>query len=82
MKLSFVKTIQGHEMEFVRLMYPLRYEIYLRQVDQNPLKLTLTNDGKETWNVEQENELPGWVNEITLPIITAIEENEAEASEA
>jgi len=82
MKLSFVKTIQGHEMEFVRLMYPLRYEVYLRQVDQNPLKLTLTNDGKETWNVEQENQLPGWVNEITLPIITAIEENEAEASEA
>jgi hypothetical protein len=82
MKLSFVKTIQGHEMEFVRLMYPLRYEVYLRQVDQNPLKLTLTNDGKGIWNVEQENELPGWVNEITLPIITAIEENEAEASEA
>jgi len=81
MKLSFVKTIQGHEMEFVRLMYPLRYEIYLRQVDQNPIKLTLKNDGKGAWNIEQEKELPGWVNEITLPIITAIEENEAEAIE-
>jgi hypothetical protein len=81
MKLSFVKTIQGHEMEFVRLMYPLRYEVYLRQVDKNPLKLTLTNDDKGTWNFESENELPGWVNEISLQIITAIEENEAEAVE-
>jgi len=79
MKLSFIKTIQGHEMEFVRLMYPLRYDVYLRQVDKNPLKLTLANDGKGTWNIGQEEELPGWVNEITLPIITAIEENEAEA---
>jgi len=82
MKLSFVKTIQGHEMEFVRLMYPLRYEVYLRQVDQNPLKLTLTKEGNGPWNIEQENELPGWVNEISLPIITAIEENEAQAVES
>jgi len=81
MKLSFVKTIQGHEMEFVRLMYPLRYDVYLRQLDANPIKLTLTKDEKGVWNTDGENHLPGWVNEVSLPIITAIEENESEAIE-
>jgi len=79
MKLSFVKTIQGHQLEFVRLLYPLRYDVYLRQADANPLKMTLLKDENGDWTPDQVEELPGWVNEISLSIITSIEENEVDA---
>jgi hypothetical protein len=78
MKLSFVKTIQGHEIEFVRLMYPLRYNLFLRIVNANPLELTLKKDSQGLWSIDEPKELPGWVNELSLPIQEAIEENEVD----
>lgn len=80
MKQSFVKTIEGHEAEFVRLLYPLRYNVFLRIVNANPMQVTLKKDGQGVWNLEEQNDLPGWVNEITLPMQEAIEENEANAA--
>ena len=81
MKLSFQKTIEGHEVEFVRLMYPLRYEIFVRVVNANPLKLLIQKDSEGEWVVDKPNELPGWINEISLAIQDAIEENEAEGTD-
>lgn len=80
MKLSFVKTLEGHEIEFVRLMYPLRYTLFLRNINANPVKVTMTQDDKGVWNIDEPKELPGWVNELSLQIQDAIEENEADTS--
>lgn len=79
MKLSFVKTLQGHEIEFVRLMYPLRYTLFLRNLNANPLKITMKKDEKGAWQVDEPKELPGWVNELSLQMQNAIEDNEADA---
>lgn len=79
MKLSFTKTIEGHEIEFVRLMYPHRYDIYVRVINANPLKATLKKQRELGWVIEEPEELPGWLNEISLAIQEAIEENEADA---
>lgn len=80
MKQSFVKTIEGHEIEFVRLMYPLRYSIFIRVANSNPLMLAFKKNSEGSWVIDQPNELPEWVNEISLPMQHVIEENEADAS--
>jgi hypothetical protein len=78
MKLSFIKTLQGQEIEFVRLMYPLRYDLFFRKMNANPMKVTMAKDSKGVWHLEKPNELPGWVKELSLQIQHAIEENEAD----
>ena len=78
MKLSFSTTIQGHEIEFVRLLFPLRYELYFGSVDNAPVKLTLEKDGEERWDISKSAERPVWFNEISLAVQNAIEDNEAE----
>lgn len=82
MKQSFVKTIQGHEVEFVRLLYPLRYNLFVRQPNANPLKLLLKNDGGGEWSIAEPEDVPGWVNELTLSMQEAVEENEAGARQS
>jgi hypothetical protein len=81
MKLSFAKTIEGHEIEFVRLMYPLRYNIFLRVVDDTALKLSFIKDEEKGWMIDAPVEVPGWINEITLLIQETIELNEADESQ-
>lgn len=81
MKLSFVKTIEGHEIEFVRLQYPLRYNIFVRIANGNPFKLSMKKDSAGDWVIDEQNELPGWINEISLPLQEAIEENEADTAQ-
>jgi len=81
MKLSFVKTLEGHEIEFVRLLYPLRYDVYLRKLQANPIKMTCRPDDNGAWSIDNPSELPGWVMELTLQIQEKIEENEAAAGD-
>lgn len=81
MKQSFTKTIEGHEIEFVRLMYPTRYELFCRIANSNPFKIAVEKDTNEAWNISSTAELPGWFNEITLSVIEAIEENERDSSD-
>jgi hypothetical protein len=78
MKLSFIKTIEGHEVEFVRLMYPLRYNIFIRLVNSKPLKLTMKKEGEGIWEIVECDKLLGPVAELTMAIQEAIEENEAD----
>ncbi len=77
MQHSFVKTLQGQEIEFIRLMYPVRYNVFLRILNANPFKLTCKKSDEGTWEIDEPKELPGWVNELTLSIQNVIEENEA-----
>lgn len=76
MKLSFSKTLEGHEIEFVRLMYPLRYNIFSRVVDHNAFEISFIKDEQKGWIIDAQGELPGWINEITLQIQELIELNE------
>ncbi len=32
----FVKSYHGHDLEFVRLLYPLRYNLFIRHENANP----------------------------------------------
>lgn len=76
MQQTFVKTIQGHEIEFVRLLYPLHYTLIIRAFNENPLKVRYEKDENNVW-VVQSKEAPGWVNEISHHIHEVIQENEA-----
>lgn len=80
MKLTFVKTLQGHEMEFVRLLYPLRYDIIIRILNANPIKMAVLKDTDDRWECENVEELPGWVQDLCLPILSEINENESETA--
>jgi hypothetical protein len=78
MNQTFLKTIQGHDIEFSRLLYPLRYQIFIRKENSNPLVVTLKKDDKAVWHIDSPDKLPDWVNEMSLPIHYAIDENEAD----
>lgn len=80
MQLSFSKTIDGHEIEFVRLLYPLRYELFFRNANANPIKVGAKKDGNGSWSINETAELPGWIKELSLKIQSAIEENEGGGS--
>lgn len=77
MKQIFVKTIQGHEVEFSRLLYPLRYQIFIRSANSNPTIVTLIKDTKQGWILANPDQAPAWVNEMDAAIHNAIDENEA-----
>lgn len=79
MKQIFVKTIQGREVEFSRLLYPLRYKIFIRNSNANPTVITLIKDTKEGWIIVNPDQSPEWFNNMNFDIQHAINENEAEA---
>lgn len=80
MKMSFVKTIEGHEIEFIRLLYPLRYDIVSRVENANPCRLTVEQNADGTWQIREDSHLPPFLGEISLEIQNAIEDNEAEGA--
>jgi len=41
------------------------------------MKLSMKKDDNGIWNIDEPGELPGWVNEISLSIVGAIEDNES-----
>lgn len=76
MEQTFIKRIQGLELEFKRKHSPLGYTVSLTNIKQNGVTLDLKKDGKGIWDVNQSVDLPVWFNEISLDIHYAIEENE------
>jgi hypothetical protein len=75
MENTFIKTIQGHQLEF-SMQLPGNYNISPKNVDFKGV-LSLQKDEKGMWNVDSTKPLPAWFNEISMHVHFAIEENEA-----
>ena len=82
MKQSFVKTIQGHEIEFERLLYPIRYNVFVRNLNANPTLLVVEKDDEGSWSVAESASFPFDITEISAGIIHAISANEMEVGES
>ncbi|MDB5249755.1 MAG: hypothetical protein JWQ40_4149 [Segetibacter sp.] len=82
MKQSFVKTIQGHEIEFERLLYPIRYNVFVRNLNANPALLVVEKDGEGCWSLAKGNSFPVEKTEISAGVFHAISANEMEVSES
>lgn len=80
MKHTFVKTIQGHQLEFNKQGRKGGYNISPKNVEFKGV-LSMQKDEKGMWNVSGEaEELPAWFNEISMYVHFAIEENETTES--
>lgn len=79
MKNTFVKTIQGHQLEF-DLQVPGSYNVSPKNVEFKGA-LSIQKDEKGMWNVNGTEPIPGWLNEISMYMHFAIEENEAKGTE-
>lgn len=75
MKQTFVKTIQGHQLEFSRQDNRACYDICPKNVEFKCV-LSLQKDERGMWNVGETQRLPAWFNEISMQVHFAIEENE------
>ena len=74
MKNTFIKTIQGHQLEF-KQVYPTGYNVSPKNVDFKGV-LSLQKDERGMWSVNETEPLPAWFNEISMHVHFAIEENE------
>ncbi|WP_018613917.1 hypothetical protein [Segetibacter koreensis] len=75
MKQNFVKTIQGHQLEFNKQVSRGSYNVSPKNVEFKGV-LSLQKDEKGMWNVDESQLLPPWFNEISIYVHCAIEENE------
>lgn len=76
MKQSFFKRLQGHELEFNRLMYPIRYNIIIKSPGYQGMNIIADRDDKGEWNINQTSDMPYWIYEITSDIHETIAYNE------
>ncbi|WP_018611553.1 hypothetical protein [Segetibacter koreensis] len=76
MQTSFIKIIQGHPLEFNRLLFPLRYNIVNKGLESSGLRISMEKDEKGIWKVDTSIKLPSWFDEISLDVHNAIIENE------
>lgn len=81
MRQSFKKTLQGHELEFNRLLFPLRYNVLIKSTDKEGQRLIVEKDGNGTWNISSRDHVPCWVWEISQDIHDTIVQNENLAAE-
>lgn len=75
MKQTFIKSIQGHQLEFYKQVYGAGYKVSPKNVDFKGV-LSFKKDDKGMWNVVETKHLPAWFNEISMDVHLAIEENE------
>ncbi len=76
MQQSFVKAISGNDVEFNRLLYPVRYKVILRVSNQNPFEIIVKKAGDKILPIEDESSFPDWVKPMLPEILGAIGENE------
>jgi hypothetical protein len=82
MEQTFIKTIQGHTLEFNRILYPLKYKILSQEFEAPVVTIVVERDDTGAWSINQLEKLPGWVSEITAYIYEVIDENEDSLKEA
>ena len=75
MQNTFSKSINGHDLQFNRLLYPLRYTIKIDEFGSNGKQYEIKKN-ENIWRVSETEDLPEWLNSINAQINEAIEENE------
>ena len=75
MKQTFVKNIHGYNIQFNRLLYPVKYCILNNDPENNRTRYLFERNETGMWTVNQ-IKLPTWLEEIRLHIHDTIEENE------
>lgn len=73
---TFVKTINGHSIQFNRLLYPVRYCVLNSDWESNGMRFLFEKNETDTWAINQTDSIPEWLKEIKSAIHSAIEENE------
>lgn len=71
---TFIKNIQGHQLEF-KQVYPTGFNVSLQSVEPKD-GFALQKDERGMWNASKTGRLPAWFNEISTHVHLAIEENE------
>ncbi len=81
MQQTFFKTLQGHKVEFNRLLNPISYHISTKDIETPGNIFLFKKDGKGMWKVNETNSLPSWMSAISLDIHRAISKNESSVGE-
>ena len=76
MQQTFVKTINGHSIQFNRLLYPVQYCVLNNDPKANGTRFLFEKNEGGIWTVNQTEQIPEWLNEISLDINQVIKENE------
>lgn len=71
MQQTFVKTINGHSIQFNRLLYPVQYCIL-----NNGKRFLFEKNEAGIWTTNKTEQIPEWLKEINSDIQHTIEENE------
>lgn len=77
MKQIFLKSIEGHQLQFCRLLYPIRYSVLVKTPQFRGSAFIINKKGKGQWEVESSADVPNWFYEIDQEIYKVITENEA-----
>lgn len=81
MQQTFLKTIQGHKIEFNRLLNPIRYHISTKDIEMAGNTFSLKKDEKGVWKINETDNLPFWIHAISPDIHRAIIKNESNIAE-
>ena len=76
MQQTFLKTINGHSIQFNRLLYPVQYCVLNNDPKSNGTRFLFEKNEDGIWTVNQTEQIPEWLKEINLDIHNAIQENE------
>jgi hypothetical protein len=79
MQQTFYKTIKGHKLEFNRLLYPISYHVFTKDIEIEVTAFSVMKDETGRWDIKQQRNLPGWLNEIRLDLHEVIMQNETSA---
>jgi hypothetical protein len=79
MQQTFVKTIHSYQVEFDRLLFPVRYKVYIRIENKNPVVVEINKDESSCWFVSNNGGSSFLVDELEGELIGVIKENESKA---
>lgn len=77
MRQTFLKTINGHTLEFNRLLYPVKYKLLFHSFETPGIIISVSKEEKGSWGINALENLPTWVSESSSNILQAIHENES-----
>ena len=78
MQQTFRKTIQGHSIQFNRLLFPIRYSVKLDDMESAG-EINIINYKSSGWELSRLEGIPSWLKQTLPDIISIVEENEKSA---
>lgn len=73
---TFQKTINGHGMQFNRLLFPVRYAIKLEEYEYYGIIIPFVKDDVGDWKIEKVGGIPGWFYDMYSNIKDVVDINE------